>query len=151
MKRLYWFLIRAGIIFPKILKRSRLTFNQIKVINRRKILEKYYYFSLIIDKNQYQQFLEYHFGPFPDILFPLLSISLMILSPLHFSCSHNSAILVAPVLYKCVMRHSQAVPAAWNSIFQIASWLMPSLPWRDLLWPYYLKFKFVTSTTRQHS
>lgn len=86
--------------------------NQIKVINRRKIFRKillWKYFSLFVDKKQYWQSLQYHFGPFPDKLFPFTSICFLILS---LSYSHHSAILDTLVLSERAMRHSQGVSSA---------------------------------------
>lgn len=82
--------------------------------------------------------------PFDDHFLLILSPSHSLLLP---SLGHSDH----PGIISMCKRHSLAVPSAWNSVFQMASWLMPSPPRRDLPCPYYLKFNFATSLPPQHS
>ena len=76
---------------------------------------------------------------------PLMSTSLRFCLPHIPLGSYHPALPATLVWSQRAVDIPRSFPLPGTLFFQIASWLMPSSPWRDLPLPCYLKFKFATS------
>lgn len=127
----------------------------IKVINKRKkkLWEKYHYEIIFLSCwiERISAVLTIALWAVYRRIVPFDDHFLLILSPSHSLLLPSLGHSDHPGIISMCKRHSLAVPSAWNSVFQMASWLMPSPPRRDLPCPYYLKFNFATSLPPQHS
>lgn len=151
MNRLYWFLIIPGIIFSKEFwegaesLQSDQGYQQKKKKKKKNLIGKYYYEMAFLSCcwPERTPTAALRAEP-PQTDLPLMSISLLSSSPPHSLLLESLSHCGLPGIISTCSGHSWAVSSAWGSAFQIASQLMPSPPWRDLLWPCYGRVKSAT-------